>query len=363
MTRRSVVKDMLMFLASFRVLPDAPLIFTRSLPARSTRLMIEIRSVPRMAFLRRTQSWKMAWLRLLWSFIFVDAVERYFMPLSISCRQDSSVGTFVRVRPSTNVPTSGWCRTLHSLNSFSLPPLVGDIILWFAIISRSFTFSLYISMKDNSIVVCMRSDGTSWLFAPSMASNSSATTRGATPGWSSEPNIVKVFPDPVWPYAKMQALKPVSEFFTVGAPIASNTSACDLTGTSQSYAFCSCGTLQNMWSNSKASVWCLPEGSTMVTVLLSTCSTGSILDTSPLRANSRGMKGRTRSATAMFWFWGSSPAREKRRSRDRTVSGDAGPSDDRGDPFGDSCGDTIVALRKRGEALKLACDDSRGVDD
>lgn len=39
-------------------------------------------------------------------------------------------------------------------------------------------------------------------------SNISTMARGVKPGCSGEPWIVKVFPEPVYPYAKMQTLYP-----------------------------------------------------------------------------------------------------------------------------------------------------------
>eukprot|EP00760_Papus_ankaliazontas_P022080 PhM_4_TR18795/c0_g1_i2/m.77488 len=140
MTLRNVDSDKLMFLASVRVSPVAPDDFTFSEPARSTRLIVEILTIPDRPSFCVTWIWKMAWERLLWAFIFVSAMARSFTPRSMKSFVCAAVVTGLRIKPSTMTPFCG-CRRIFTLSyspSFCF------------LLKRSRTFSLYTSMNMHS---------------------------------------------------------------------------------------------------------------------------------------------------------------------------------------------------------------------
>eukprot|EP00760_Papus_ankaliazontas_P036254 PhM_4_TR8273/c2_g1_i1/m.53439 len=113
MTRPNVVRDKLIFVASLNCTPSAPDECTRSEPARSTRLIFDhVVSAPVGPGLHNKML-KMAWLRLLRSFIFVAAMCRSWSPLWSSRKMSLSDDTLCVLRPSTNGPVTGSWRTLR----------------------------------------------------------------------------------------------------------------------------------------------------------------------------------------------------------------------------------------------------------
>ena len=99
--------DLLMFLASVRRSPSAPVRDRRSEPARSTRCILPNEVPPLRRSVQVTCTEKMQWLRLLWLFMLVELVERLRMPMLITCSTSSMLSTGLVLRSVTKVPPLG----------------------------------------------------------------------------------------------------------------------------------------------------------------------------------------------------------------------------------------------------------------
>ena len=85
--------DELMFSASVRVVPDAPLLPTRSEPARSTRCSLDLRTVVAPCGRLSTLMVKMQWEREECAFIVVSDTARFVSPKKSRLIAASSLGT------------------------------------------------------------------------------------------------------------------------------------------------------------------------------------------------------------------------------------------------------------------------------
>ena len=132
MTLPKANKDWFINLASFNLSAVAPVFFTRSLPAKSTRYksdVVIILSVACFTFFtfvfviilieRSILSINIAWDRLECSFIFVLAVARYFSPIWNNSLHCDGVVHFILWTPSKYTPFSGSSLIFMSFNSGS----------------------------------------------------------------------------------------------------------------------------------------------------------------------------------------------------------------------------------------------------
>ena len=110
MTLPSACSEKRIFLASSRRAPTAPVLSTRSDPARSTMVRVERMTVIESRRFCVMCSWKMEWLRLLRSFMCVDAVERCAAPSANASNTCSDAVTDSCAAPATNTPRSGSSR-------------------------------------------------------------------------------------------------------------------------------------------------------------------------------------------------------------------------------------------------------------
>ena len=104
MTFPSTNRPLLMSMPSFNLCPTAPVRFTRSLPAKSTKLNFDLMTVFSVS-MHLTCSIRtdiIAWLRLLSAFIAVAAVTRFSIPRVRQRRASSALETSTDVAPRTS---------------------------------------------------------------------------------------------------------------------------------------------------------------------------------------------------------------------------------------------------------------------
>mmetsp|Transcript_84363 Transcript_84363/g.239286 ORF Transcript_84363/g.239286 Transcript_84363/m.239286 type:complete len:217 (+) Transcript_84363:400-1050(+) len=199
-----------MFWASLTPWPVTPDLLTFSEPARSMRLILPWYSLVSFSFrdLVFVTTCTMLWDRLDSSFMSVAITVRFADASCMAFSTSSTECTASSVRPGTELVPSGFV-------------LISSFFCF--VTNRSLIVSLYISVIIREIVMSVSS------LRSSRMRKSSVRTRVLSPGLLSLPVIVNVFPDPVWPYAKMQTLKPSSTDVASGFT-SSYTSCCAVFG-------------------------------------------------------------------------------------------------------------------------------------
>mmetsp|Transcript_38272 Transcript_38272/g.89363 ORF Transcript_38272/g.89363 Transcript_38272/m.89363 type:complete len:279 (-) Transcript_38272:397-1233(-) len=185
----SASSDRLMLAPSTRRAPLLSVAEALSLPARSMRESLPMRTCSTMSApfsLCSTMICITAWLLLLVSFFLVGSTVRFWLPLCSSSIVSSTLLAEYSVIPATAIPFSGSSRK-------SRYPVEG--------LSRSRMFSLYTSRYVRYTLNFL-------LSSLPIRSKSSPTVCTMHPGLSTLPSIVYVLPAPVAPYAKHEALKP-----------------------------------------------------------------------------------------------------------------------------------------------------------
>mmetsp|Transcript_9929 Transcript_9929/g.28443 ORF Transcript_9929/g.28443 Transcript_9929/m.28443 type:complete len:276 (+) Transcript_9929:2342-3169(+) len=236
--------------ASFSSFPPTPLFFTRSEPARSTRLRRDAvllvclepplrahqvplaieagTTLPALSWNSRELCWmvtvKMAWEREERSFIIVAVVVLWRLARAKKRRRSLEEVNSFSLRPTTSVLKP---EVLLRASRISMRPrgvfaLLGRLMcsVWSIPASmptqRSFSSSLYISMAEaNTLKPYSLPAASCSFFAASRRSKSCSMASGMiplsfTPCMPVPPDIVWVLPEPVCPYASTQALKPLT---------------------------------------------------------------------------------------------------------------------------------------------------------
>lgn len=178
---------------------------TRDVPARSTKVKREVRTLDRPSELVNTLltvRTKTAWERELARFMLVEATCRLAAPWAMTASASSKSFTSNSCNPSTYTPRAASSRTLRAVSNAPSSD------------SRSYTRSLKIS-KKLALVVVSRMTSSASLEPPAapsaweraMLRNKAWRERWTRPAFSpplllpplDPPNTVKLFPLPVWP--------------------------------------------------------------------------------------------------------------------------------------------------------------------
>ena len=113
-TRPRVTRLRLMFLASFKVWPSAPVFAIRSEPARSTRYRVPVLQEPSMLLTIMIVMMKRQCEREDASFILVDAVALFLDPFFIVSITSNALLTYLSVKSAIYTPFSGVCTIFKS---------------------------------------------------------------------------------------------------------------------------------------------------------------------------------------------------------------------------------------------------------
>mmetsp|Transcript_50571 Transcript_50571/g.161791 ORF Transcript_50571/g.161791 Transcript_50571/m.161791 type:complete len:218 (+) Transcript_50571:1792-2445(+) len=217
MTLPRAVRLMLMLRASLSWRPSALDLLTRSEPARSTMLRVLWTSWEPSSATWRRVSLKTVWEREDTSFMAVDATRRTDCPRRMSSITSAAVVTSWWVRSMMTVSPLESTTSRDVAPSCSSPPVEALLLAgvrgvradlraaFFPRSMRSWMRSWYISTMAHVITVSF--------LMPVMFRVLSPAKRAWVALWtipvrlaSSGPNMLNVFPEPVWPYANAQAL-------------------------------------------------------------------------------------------------------------------------------------------------------------